>query len=223
MGLEAHCRVRFEGQESDGDARLESADLMFRGRFRLRIPFDRIRSAEARGGRLEVRFAAPRSRIACPAQPRDGGERLAVFDLGRDAERWALKIRYPRGLLDKLGVKPGARVSVLGLDDPEFLEKLRQRSADVSRRARKDSDLVFWAPRWRDELAPKLRALRDSLKPNGGVWVIWPKGRKELREDDVRAAGPGAGLVDVKVVSFSDLLSGLKMMIPVAQRPPART
>ena len=47
MGLEAHCRVRFEGQESDGDARLESADLLFRGRFRLRIPFDRIRSAEA--------------------------------------------------------------------------------------------------------------------------------------------------------------------------------
>jgi hypothetical protein len=34
----------------------------------------------------------------------------------------------------------------------------------------------------------------------------------------VRAAGPAAGLVDVKVVSFSDSLSGLKMVIPVAQR-----
>jgi hypothetical protein len=34
----------------------------------------------------------------------------------------------------------------------------------------------------------------------------------------VRAAGPGAGLVDVKVVSFSETLSALKMVIPVAQR-----
>ena len=49
--------------------------------------------------------------------------------------------------------------------------------------------------------------------------MIWPKGRKEFREDDVRAAGPDAGLVDVKVVAFSETLSGLKMMIPVAQRP----
>jgi hypothetical protein len=39
-----------------------------------------------------------------------------------------------------------------------------------------------------------------------------------LREDDVRTAGPSAGLVDVKVVSFSDTLSGLKMMIPRALR-----
>ena len=41
---------------------------------------------------------------------------------------------------------------------------------------------------------------------------MWPKGRKEFREDDVRAAGPSVGLVDVKVVAFSETLSGLKMM-----------
>jgi hypothetical protein len=34
----------------------------------------------------------------------------------------------------------------------------------------------------------------------------------------VRAAGPAARLVDVKVVSVSDTLSGLKMMVPVALR-----
>jgi hypothetical protein len=50
------------------------------------------------------------------------------------------------------------------------------------------------------------------------VWVVWPKGRKELREDDVRAAGGPAGLVDVKVMAFSDTLSGLKMVVPLARR-----
>jgi len=65
---------------------------------------------------------------------------------------------------------------------------------------------------------PRLESLRNSIKKNGAVWVVWPKGRKEFREDDVRAHGPKAGLVDVKVVSFSDTLSGLKMVIPLKER-----
>ena len=64
----------------------------------------------------------------------------------------------------------------------------------------------------------RLRVLRETIKPGGGIWVVWPKGRKEFREDDVRAAGPSVGLVDVKVVAFSETLSGLKMMIPVKLR-----
>jgi hypothetical protein len=202
MGLEAQCDVRFGGKTSSGKALLESTELQFNGAFRLRIPFQEIRSAEASRGRLEVAFA-------------DG---VASFDLGAAAEKWALKIRYPRGLLDKLGVKPGARVSVVGLDDPDFLGQLQGRGVDVSPKARKNSDLVFWAPRSRDELAPRLKALRETIKPTGAVWVVWPKGQKALREDDVRAVGPTVGLVDVKVVSFSDTLSALKMMIPVKLR-----
>jgi hypothetical protein len=66
---------------------------------------------------------------------------------------------------------------------------------------------------------PRLKELRPSLQPAGAIWVLWPKGRKEFREDDIRAFGPEAGLVDVKVVAFSETLSGLKMVIPVAQRP----
>jgi len=45
--------------------------------------------------------------------------------------------------VDKLGVKPGARVSVVGIDDPGFWAQLEGRQPDVSRgRARKDSGLV---------------------------------------------------------------------------------
>jgi hypothetical protein len=205
MGLEAQCEARFAGRASRGKALLESSDLVFRGDFRLRIPFKDIRSVEARGGRLEVAF--PRG--------------VASFDLGAQAAAWALKIRYPRGLLDKLGVKPGARVSVLGIDEGDFRAQLDGRSADVSTRPRKDSDLLFWRARTREELVPRLRSLRACLRPAGAVWVVWPKGRKALREDDVRAAGAQVGLVDVKVVSFSDELSALKMMIPVEQRSSA--
>ena len=127
--------------------------------------------------------------------------------------------RYPRPLLDKLGVKPGARIAVLGRFEPSFLEDLGGRTLDVSpSRARKSSDLVFVTMHAKPDLA-RLRTIREAIKPEGAIWVVWPKGRKEFREDDVRAAGPAAGLVDVKVVAFSETLSALKMVIPVALRP----
>ena len=122
-----------------------------------------------------------------------------------------------RPLLDKLGVKPGLKVSVLGLDDRSFLQQLQDRSVDVSSRPRKDSDLIFFYVDDRRDL-PRLTELRRSLKPAGALWVVWPKGRRELREDDIRAFGPDVGLVDVKVVAFSEALSALKMVIPVALR-----
>lgn len=59
---------------------------------------------------------------------------------------------------------------------------------------------------------------RKQIEPNGMIWAIWPKGRKELREDDIRKYALANGLVDVKVASFSDTLSALKLVIPVALR-----
>jgi hypothetical protein len=202
MGQEARCQVRFGKKAAEGRALLEAEELLFQGDFKLRIPFKAVRSVEARGGRLTVVWP-------------DG---TASFDLGAQAEKWALKIRYPRGLLDKLGVKPWARVSVVGIDDARFRAQLRERTEDVSEgRAAKDSDLVFVAMQKTADLV-KLVKLRDAIKKNGAIWVLWPKGRKEFREDDVRAFGPEAGLVDVKVVSFSETLSALKMVIPLKQR-----
>jgi hypothetical protein len=120
-------------------------------------------------------------------------------------------------MLDKLGVKAGAKISVLGLHDTDFDKQLKSRGADVSPRARQASDLIFFYVDDRRGL-PRLAELRRSLQPNGAIWVLWPKGRKEFREDDIRAFGPGAGLVDVKVVAFSAALSALKMVIPIALR-----
>jgi len=138
--------------------------------------------------------------------------------LGKDAEKWALKIRYPRGRLDKLGIKPGMRVAVVGLDDAELLAELLERTGDVKAgRPKLETDAILVALAKTADL-PKLKALRTSIKKNGMIWVVWPKGRKEFREDDVRAYGPTAGLVDVKVMSFSDTLSGLKLVIPIKDR-----
>ena len=104
MGLEAVCEATFGRQRGEGKAHLDPDELAFRGDFRLRIPVKAVKSVEARKGELLVEWP----------------EGLASFRLGRAAEKWALKIRYPRSLLDKLGVKPGARIAVLGNFEPYF-------------------------------------------------------------------------------------------------------
>jgi hypothetical protein len=131
--------------------------------------------------------------------------------------------RYPRSRLEKLGVKETFVVSVIDVDDDSFLRELEGQAATIATgpRPRKSSDLIIFGATAKKAL-DKLTALRGSIVPAGAIWVVWPKGRKELREDDVRNAAIAQGLVDVKVMSFSETLSALKLVIPVASRPVAQ-
>lgn len=204
MGLEADCQVRFGKRTGSGRAHLDGAELQVRGAVVLAIPLKDVKTVEAKKGELHVTWS--------------GG--TAAFTLGSQAtaEKWALKIRYPRSLMEKLGVKPDSRVSLLGEIEKGFRADLRARASDVTEgKAAKASDIIIVRMAKPADLA-KLKALRAAIKPNGAIWVVWPKGRKEFRDSDVRAFGAGVGLVDVKVASVSDTLSGLKLVIPVAQR-----
>jgi hypothetical protein len=124
-----------------------------------------------------------------------------------------------RPLLDKLGVKPGARVAIYGVDDPDFRRLLRQRTTDVSDGcAMPATDLVFLAADSVDQLVG-LRSLVEPLKRDGAIWVVSRKGRDAtLRDVDVIEAAKSAGLVDNKVVAFSETHTALRLVIPKALR-----
>jgi len=94
-------------------------------------------------------------------------------------------------------------------------ERLRRCSAQLS--VRKNTDVVLMRADSERDLA-KLASLERTIARNGMIWVVWPKGRPELKEDHVRGAALRRGLVDVKVCAFSATLSGLKLVIPVARR-----
>lgn len=138
----------------------------------------------------------------------------------KDESSYVGNARYPRSRLEKLGVKDTFVVSVIDVDDDSFHRELDGKTAKVAtgKKPKAASDMIVYGVTAKPDL-DRLTAFRGSIVPAGMIWVLWPKGRKELREDDVRNAAIAQGLVDVKVMSFSETLSALKLVIPVAQRP----
>jgi len=203
MGAEATCTATFKGQSSSGKARLETDVLQFRGdELKLSIPFKQIEKASSCKGVLSVTF---------------GGE-TAQFDLGAASTKWADKINNPPSRLQKIGVKASWRASAIGVDDEAFLAELEEAVSLLSiGRVVKQSDAIFYGVTKAIQLA-RLERLKASLVPDGALWIVRPKGRPEISERAVMEAGKAAGLVDVKVVSFSATHTAEKFVIPVAAR-----
>jgi hypothetical protein len=123
-----------------------------------------------------------------------------------------------RSRIEKLGVKSGTQVLVLGVEgDCQFMDELRAQGASVRTGGNKPMDMIFALFRHRNDLR-RLPSLATRLKPNGVLWTLRPKGSPDLKESEMMRAGQDAGLVDVKVVAFSDVLTAEKFVIPVAKR-----
>jgi len=196
MGQELECRMHYQKRTLAGKAYLETDHILFRGEERLKILLKDLTSVKADAGMLHLAF---------PAGP-------AKLELGKAAEKWAAKILNPPTRADKLGVKAGLTVRIVGEFDPDFLKELASHEP-----AKKQADLVFFAAPNAKQLA-KVPKLASGLTPAGALWVIYPKGVKDIREVEVIEAGRAAGLKDVKVCSFSATHTGLKFVIPVAAR-----
>jgi len=193
------CTASSGGRRTDGRALLETDELLFRSDgLRLRIPYASITAVRALDGVLEV----------------DHGGETSTFELGDKAARWANQIANPKTVIDKLGVKPGQRVLLRGMDEDGFAADLAARGAEL---VDADADHLFVVVDNHEDLAG-IPGLVPLIARNGAVWTLRPKGRKDLTEGDVRAAGKAAGLVDVKVVRFSDSHTAEKFVIPVADR-----
>ncbi|MGA9408492.1 MAG: DUF3052 family protein [Bacteroidota bacterium] len=203
MGSEMSCSMKYGGKVFKGKALLETDELIFRGEQRLTIPFKKMKSVEANDGELTIVF--------------DGGTASFVIDTA--AEKWEEKILHPKSILEKIGVKHDSRVSVDGVTDKEFLDQLREKTDDVSvTELQRESDIILYAADSKKELV-KLKGIKQFLKKNGAIWIVSSKGKQaKIKDTDVMAAGKKAGLVDTKVVGFSETHTALKFVIPVNSR-----
>jgi hypothetical protein len=202
MGNELKCTVRFGKQTSEGKALLETSEVFFRGEFRLKIPFVSIKSAKAVDGELRL----------------ETSNGVAIFEIGLAAEKWREKILHPKTRIEKIGLKPGAKISLLGNFDADFLDELKSLSASVSKdKIAAGSDTIFFAADSLKTLSGVAK-IAKSLKGAAALWIVYPKGQKIITENDVIAAGRRAGLKDVKVVGFSATHTALKFVIPLEKR-----
>lgn len=133
---------------------------------------------------------------------------------------------YGAPLPQKLGIKPGIRLGVIGA--PRGFEEALGGldGVRVVRSARGPLSLIvafFYA---RARLQRRLPALCASLEPSGGLWVAWPKRASgvasDLDENVVRELGLAAGLVDNKVCAIDETWSGLRLVYRLRDRPRAR-
>jgi len=135
-------------------------------------------------------------------------------------------------LPQKLGIKPGARLLLLGAPD-EFLpvDLGPLDGVAVLRRASPPVDVAVAFAVTRAELSKRFTSASKALAADGGLWVAYPKKASkvptELDFDGVQRVGLDAGLVDNKSCAVTDVWSGLRFVVRVADRaawpvPPSR-
>jgi Protein of unknown function (DUF3052) len=127
---------------------------------------------------------------------------------------------YTTPLIDKLGIRIGMRVAILGVADEVVRAEAADRTSDLTDGwPEPDTDIVLLGADSLEELA-SLPELATRIRPNGAIWVVSRKGRSAtLRGVDVIDAARDAGLVDNKVASFSETHTALRLVIPVHLRP----
>lgn len=204
MGNEAICKASFAGRKGRGKALLETAELVFRSEdesLRFKLAFKNITSAVSVDGQLRLETA----------------EGVAVLELGSNAAKWCDKILHPKSRIDKLGIKPRAYVALLGEFDTGFTAELSTRTSNIKTKPDGSEESIFFSAKVAADLA-QLAKLAKRLAGAASLWIVYPKGQKQITENDVLAAGRKSGLKDVKVVSFSPTHTALKFVIPTNRR-----
>ena len=205
MGLEAKCTVEWLATKRTAALHLDSRHLDVRLKPALRIAFDAIRSTRLEAGRLVLELPeGPHGCCISERTPPPSGPRRSVS---------------PRADSTSSGSSLACASVYSMLSMPvssASWRRLREsrRPSDSSKRA---AIVILFTP---DTTAlAVLTSIKKALTPNGAVWVLRTKGKTAaVSEDAVRGAARRAGLVDVKVLAFSETLSALKLVIPVAKR-----
>jgi hypothetical protein len=125
-------------------------------------------------------------------------------------------------LYRKLGVKAGQRIWFSGAPDGYERELSKAGPLDLAGKLGPGQDFIHVFAGRRASLHRRMRKLRASMKPDGMLWVSWPKKSSgvatDLDENVVREIGLAAGLVDVKICAVDNVWSGLKFVVRLRDR-----
>ena len=193
MGKQATVTAVFADGADEGRLQYEPPKLLFRGAQRRMFEGEELKGVRAEGADLVLA----------------DGSRFALGE--KQAAGWADAILNPKGRMDKIGVKDGMRVAVMGVSDPTLSAELAAKGAvPVAELA--NLDLLFYRADTAAELA-RIEGLVPLLSETGALWIVSRKGKAATVKDvDVMAAAKAHGLVDNKVVAFSPTHTSLRFV-----------
>jgi hypothetical protein len=126
-------------------------------------------------------------------------------------------------LAKKLGIKSGFTVCVV--DAPGYYLSLfddMPTGIDFTNDINIPKDLIHFFVKEKQTFLNLLPKLKDEIKPNGSIWVSWPKKASkvitDITEDTIRNYALSINLVDIKVCAVDEIWSGLKLVIPIKLR-----
>ena len=210
MGYETKCKVRVDDgsgtiRQSDvATVLLETDELIVRGDARVKVPRASITKVASRAGVVTV--TSPTATV--------------TLTLGDDAAaKWQKKLQEaPKQLIDKLDVKPDAKVWVWQVEDAPLVAQVRARTANASTgRSAANCDVVFVQVDSNDDLERIDRAAR-AIVDDGAIWVVHPKGKSGVADTAIFGKAKALGLTYTKVARISETLSAEKLVWPKASR-----
>ena len=213
MGYETKCRVHVDDGSgkpriAEGTVLLETDDLIVRGDARVKVPRRDIQDVSRRAG--VVTITAPQATVKLTL-----GEPAAT--------RWEAKLKEaPKRLIDKLDVKPNAKVWLLDVTEPELETQLAERTSEVSRaKSARERDVVFVGVE-RDAHLPRIERALNAMLDDGAIWVIHPKGRDGVADSSIFEKAKTLNLTYTKVARVSETHTAEKLVRPRASRGKAR-
>ena len=127
-------------------------------------------------------------------------------------------------LLTKLGIKAGYQMWV-GHEPPaywDWISPLPEGVIAKSKLGAKPLDFIQLFVKEKKTFQREVLLCKRSLKPDGMIWIRWPKKSSGVATDldgnVIRNFALKNGLVDIKVCAVDEVWSGLKLVIPVKDR-----
>jgi hypothetical protein len=128
-----------------------------------------------------------------------------------------------RDVVDKLGIKPGYAVAFDAAPVPiaaDLQARVLERVGRDAARADEPVDVVLVGADASTPVEAVLKRWRASLDRAGGIWLLTPKRGQPgyVDQTELILIGPAAGVVDNKICSVSDTVSGMRFVIRKVDR-----
>lgn len=127
-------------------------------------------------------------------------------------------------LAKKLGIKEGFKIMLYNQPEHYFnlFADLPNNLVQLEEGQSQSVDFVHLFCTSFEVLKTISKKYKSCLKPNGLLWISWPKGtsniKTDLKRDSIREYMLSIGLVDVKVAAIDNDWSGLKFVYRLIDR-----